>query len=335
MNRHAVLTKPGNIQLEHYKPDFISPGDCVVEVCNTVVCNLDARAFQGYKTRLKLNNPIVLGHEISGRVLQPGNSGIAEGKLVSIIGSSFCNDCAFCRHGLPLQCANFQISCGGFSDQIVIPQAWTKWRLVPIPSDTNTVSAAYLDSIACIITAINQALIQKHQRLLILGSGFMAFLFRAIAQLKELDVTTVGSTSYTDTLCALANQVRFSDEKILHDVKMPFDVIVDFGIITKQPFALNKLLRPAGKYLSLSRRSSVLLDDLGQIYENQYHLLHSFHSDLHNRLEAVQYLNPLSEMINTISQSHSIENIQDALVRVANRTSARCHIDFTTSGVIK
>jgi propanol-preferring alcohol dehydrogenase len=76
------------------------PGQVLVKVAACGVCRTDLHVFDGDLTEPKL--PLVLGHEIVGRVVEtgPGVEQLASGTRVGIPWLGWtCGECAFCRRG--------------------------------------------------------------------------------------------------------------------------------------------------------------------------------------------------------------------------------------------
>jgi 6-hydroxycyclohex-1-ene-1-carbonyl-CoA dehydrogenase len=97
----------------------------VVRVAGCGVCHTDLAFFHGHvPTRSPL--PLVLGHEISGTVVEAG-SGCAEweGKDVLVAAVIPCGDCDFCRVGRGNVCLRQTMPGndrdGGFADYLTVP----------------------------------------------------------------------------------------------------------------------------------------------------------------------------------------------------------------------
>jgi len=95
-----VLTEP-NRPLEQQQDELASPGpgEVIVEVAGCGVCHTDLGFYHGdVRTRAAL--PLVLGHEISGTVVETGE-GTEDwaGKAVLVAAVIPCGDCNYCRIG--------------------------------------------------------------------------------------------------------------------------------------------------------------------------------------------------------------------------------------------
>jgi 6-hydroxycyclohex-1-ene-1-carbonyl-CoA dehydrogenase len=107
-------------------PELVpTPGEVVVEVAGCGVCHTDVGfAFDGVPTRHPL--PLILGHEISGRVISAGLG--AEGWLgrpVIVPAVIPCGDCPACKAGRPTICRRQFMpgndGDGGFATHVRVP----------------------------------------------------------------------------------------------------------------------------------------------------------------------------------------------------------------------
>jgi len=110
-----------------------SPDEVVVEVCGCGICHTDVGfALDGVPTRKPL--PLVLGHEISGRVVAAGDNGRAWlGQLVIVPAVIPCGACPACRANRPTICRNQFMpgndGDGGFATHVRVPSR----GLCPVP----------------------------------------------------------------------------------------------------------------------------------------------------------------------------------------------------------
>jgi len=109
------------------------PEDVVVEVAGCGICHTDVGfAVDGVPTRKAL--PLVLGHEISGRVVAAGgNAGSWLGRTVIVPAVIPCGGCPACQAGRPTICRNQFMpgndGDGGFATHVRVPSR----HLCPVP----------------------------------------------------------------------------------------------------------------------------------------------------------------------------------------------------------
>lgn len=120
------LTAP-NTALQPCELPTLSPGpdDVVVQVAGCGVCHTDIGfAYDGVPTRHAL--PLVLGHEISGRVVATGeNAADWLGRSVIVPAVIPCGSCPACRAGRPTICRQQFMpgndGDGGFATHVLVP----------------------------------------------------------------------------------------------------------------------------------------------------------------------------------------------------------------------
>lgn len=103
----------------------LGPTDVLVESDVCSICNTDWHAWRG---DWPLQLPIVLGHQLAGRVAAVGEA-VTKVSVGDRVLSNFaisCGDCYYCRHGYDNICAHWQVlgltRQGGFAEQVAIPE---------------------------------------------------------------------------------------------------------------------------------------------------------------------------------------------------------------------
>lgn len=133
-SRAATLLQPDKIEIREYPIPEIPANGGLVAVEMAGVCGSDVKYFHG---KIELPLPIILGHEILGRVVKLGREaasihGIKEGDRIILKGALGCGRCADCRRGAArfckrrtsyggrTSCANPPHLFGGFADYIYL-----------------------------------------------------------------------------------------------------------------------------------------------------------------------------------------------------------------------
>ena len=129
--RAAIWNGPGSMEVGT-APDAECPEDGVLlHVLACGVCGTDVRSF--YNGDRRIEAPWVLGHEISGEVVEIGPraeeevaaGGISVGDAVHCISTLWCGRCRMCRGGAENLCLNGELMGfdhpGAYAERVVIP----------------------------------------------------------------------------------------------------------------------------------------------------------------------------------------------------------------------
>ncbi len=175
--RHAwTLVAPGEPLVWGEAP--LSPpaaGEVVVRVAGCGVCHTDLGFFHGHvPTRAPL--PIVLGHEISGNVVDAGaDCRDWVGKDVLVAAVIPCGDCDFCRAGRGNVCRRQNMpgndSDGGFADYVVAP-ATGLTEITSIPEGYELADFSVIaDAVTTPLQAIHRAGVGEGDFVIVNGTG--------------------------------------------------------------------------------------------------------------------------------------------------------------------
>jgi 6-hydroxycyclohex-1-ene-1-carbonyl-CoA dehydrogenase len=143
------------------------PAEVVIEVAGCGVCHTDlGYYYDGVPTRHEF--PLVLGHEISGTVVETGDAASSwQGKTVVVPAVIPCGECAACREGKGSICPT-QIfpGCddhGGFATHVKVPAR----GLCPVPdladpaANPSGLSLAHLSVIADAVSTPYQSMLRS------------------------------------------------------------------------------------------------------------------------------------------------------------------------------
>ncbi len=117
-----VLEKPGRLAREEIPRPEVGAGEVLVRVTHTGICGTDLKIYNG---SIRVNCPLVMGHEVSGEVVDSGAGELRRGDRVIVDPVIFCGDCFHCRKGQTNLCANGKLigrdSIGGFAEYAAVP----------------------------------------------------------------------------------------------------------------------------------------------------------------------------------------------------------------------
>ncbi|WP_297339203.1 L-idonate 5-dehydrogenase [Pseudophaeobacter sp.] len=166
-----------------------SEGQVLLAMASGGICGSDMHYLsQGGIGTIRVREPIILGHEASGRVLAvgPGVDGLAAGDGVAVNPSRPCGTCPYCLEGLTMHCLNMRFNGsamrlpheqGLFRTRIVVSAS----QCVKVPPEADLGAVACAEPLAVCLHAARIAGDLSGKRVLITGAGPIGVLCSAIA----------------------------------------------------------------------------------------------------------------------------------------------------------
>jgi 6-hydroxycyclohex-1-ene-1-carbonyl-CoA dehydrogenase len=158
-SKGLTLVANGRFAWAETAPGELSPDEVIIEVAGCGVCHTDIGfAYEGIPTRHAL--PLILGHEIAGRVVLAGeNAGNWIGRSVIVPAVIQCGDCDACRSGRPTICRKQFMpgndADGGFASHVRVPAR----GLCPVPEELpDGLTLAMLSVVADAVTTPYEAI---------------------------------------------------------------------------------------------------------------------------------------------------------------------------------
>jgi alcohol dehydrogenase, propanol-preferring len=211
-----------------------------VEACG--VCHSDLHLADGDWPQLVpiTKRPLILGHEIAGRVVEKGASveSLNLGERVGVPWLHWsCGACEFCREGNENLCARQKITGvtvdGGYAEFLIAPAT----HAVKIPDGLSSEDAAPLFCAGVTVyRALQHASIKPGQRLAVFGVGGLGHLAVQIAKEMGADVTAVD----------------VSDEKLVHAASLGASATMNAASIN----VVKELRRAGGVHAALVTSAS-------------------------------------------------------------------------------
>ncbi|MHB8626772.1 MAG: zinc-dependent alcohol dehydrogenase [Aggregatilineales bacterium] len=192
--QRANLIEPKKMILENVPIPVPGPGEVRLQIETCGVCGSDIHAWYGEHPYIQC--PIAPGHEFAGQIemLGPGVTGWRVGQHVTAEPSLVCGECENCKAGKYNICDKLKvIGCqtdGGFAEYLVVPAK----KLVELPANLTWEQGSFIEPLAVGVHALRQTPIDKHTRLLILGSGTIGLMHLLTAHAWGLtDITMTDS----------------------------------------------------------------------------------------------------------------------------------------------
>ncbi len=201
-----------DVRVEEMPVPDIGPGELLVKVMASGICGSDVMEWY----RLD-RAPLVLGHEVSGRVVEVGG-GVERyktGDRVVIAHHVPCNTCYYCRNGNPTVCDTLRrtnIDPGGFAEYIRLPVINVDRGVFILPDDLSYENATFVEPLACVLRGQKRADLQPGQTVLVIGSGISGLLHIKLAKaLGSGRITATDVSSYR-----LEAAARFGADAVFH-----------------------------------------------------------------------------------------------------------------------
>ncbi len=173
--RASVLVRPGEIREQERRTPAPGPLEVLVRVASVGVCGSDVHWYrEGRIGDLCVSGPLVLGHELSGRIVGVGD-GVDAGRIgerVAVEPQRPCRLCAQCTAGRYNLCPFMEFFGtppvdGAFCEYVTAPAVFAHRVRDSVTDDM----AALLEPLSVAIAACRKASVVPGSRVLVAGAG--------------------------------------------------------------------------------------------------------------------------------------------------------------------
>jgi len=175
-----VRTAANDVELRDVaSPALREPSDVRVGVKSAGICMTDLAIVKG---AFGGTVPRILGHEITGEVLETGAAAgeLKPGDRVALQPTIPCGQCPACREGNWHLCPNRRFVGldvdGGYAEQLIVPAA----NLVKVPPEVPFRHACMVEPVACVLHAVECFGGLPRKGVIITGAGSSAYLFAQV-----------------------------------------------------------------------------------------------------------------------------------------------------------
>ena len=203
--RVAMYYNNRDVRLEEMGPPRIGPGEMLVQVFASSICGSDIMEWYRIKRA-----PLVLGHELAGRVAEVGD-GVArfnKGDRVVATHHVPCYSCHYCKSGHETVCdtllSGTHFDPGGFCEYVRLPAINVERGAWLLPEEVTYEAATFVEPLGCVLRGQRIAGIRPGASVLVLGSGIAGLLHIKLALAN--DAGMIVATDISNERLALAGQ---------------------------------------------------------------------------------------------------------------------------------
>lgn len=206
-----VIHGAKDLRIQDAAQETPGPGQVAIEMAAGGICGSDLHYYQhGGFGAIKVKQPMVLGHEVSGRIAEigAGVDDLSVGDLVAVSPSRPCATCEYCQKGLQNHCINMRFygsampfpHIQGAFQQHLVADAAQCYKAPNLGAEV----AAMAEPLAVVLHGLSQAGSLVGKTVLVTGCGPIGQL--VIVAAKRAGATCIIATDLSDFTLGMALQ---------------------------------------------------------------------------------------------------------------------------------
>ena len=182
--RVAMYYNNRDVRLQELPVPQIGAGELLIRTRASGICGSDLMEWYRIKKA-----PLVLGHEITGEVVEMG-AGVENFKTGDRVFSSHhvpCGQCRYCLAGHQSVCELLRTTHfdpGGFAEYVRVPKINVDLGTLRIPESMSFDEGSFIEPLACVARAQRFAEVAEGQTVLVIGSGISGLLHIQLARVR-------------------------------------------------------------------------------------------------------------------------------------------------------
>jgi L-iditol 2-dehydrogenase len=210
--RVAMYYSNQDVRLEEMRVPKIGAGELLVRIRASGICGSDLMEWYRIKKA-----PLVLGHEITGDVIEVG-AGVGNFRVGDRVFSSHhvpCGKCRYCHAGHQSVCEMLRTTHfepGGFSEFVRVPRINVDLGTLLLPDEISFDEGSFIEPLACVVRAQRFARLATGQTVLVIGSGISGLLHIQLARARGAHRIIATDVSHFRLMAA----ARFGAQATIH-----------------------------------------------------------------------------------------------------------------------
>ncbi|PFG36573.1 2-desacetyl-2-hydroxyethyl bacteriochlorophyllide A dehydrogenase [Flavimobilis soli] len=176
----AVWTATDTAEVQDLPLPEVPDGWALVRVAYNGICGTDLSIYHGKHPRAQ--HGLVPGHEMSGWIEQPGDSGLDVGQLVVVEPLISCGECRACTTGSAHVCNALGLygidAPGGMAPYVALPPR----VLHAVPASVDPRTAALAEPLAVAVHAVDLSGMERGDTVAVFGAGPIGLLTALVAR---------------------------------------------------------------------------------------------------------------------------------------------------------
>lgn len=171
----AIYNGPGSLVIKEVEEPVPGPEEVVLQVKTCGICHTDVTMVEG-KYFPRHTPPLILGHEVAGRVVSVGTAvkNVRLGERVIVYQCLTCGQCARCMEGRQNLCAEIKTLGidvdGAYAEYLKVPAR----NLVKLPDAISFAEGAIItDALSTAYHAVTKLHLRKDEVVAIFGAGVL------------------------------------------------------------------------------------------------------------------------------------------------------------------
>jgi L-iditol 2-dehydrogenase len=210
--RVAMYYNNRDVRPEEMAVPKIASGELLLRIRASGICGSDLMEWYRIKKA-----PLVLGHEITGEVVEAGE-GVKDfhpGDRVFASHHVPCGKCRYCLAGHQSVCDMLRTTHfdpGGFAEFVRVPKINVELGTFPLPDEISFDEGSFIEPLACVVRAQRFAGLRAGQTVLVIGSGISGLLHVQLARARG--AARIVATDISDFRLKAA--IQFGADAIIH-----------------------------------------------------------------------------------------------------------------------